>query len=49
LIASGLVAETACGKDAMLTADISVFASGPQAVRVKLGALSIDLKVVSCK
>jgi hypothetical protein len=49
LIASGLVAESACGKDAMLTADISVFASGSQAARVKLGALSIDLKVVNCK
>ncbi|MEQ1723830.1 MAG: hypothetical protein ABL930_11685, partial [Pseudobdellovibrio sp.] len=49
LSVSGLVTESACGKDAMLTTDLSVFATGPAAVSAKLDALSIEMKIVSCK
>lgn len=46
--AEGIIAESDCEKDVMLTADLNVVASGSEIVSVKTEPVQATLKIVKC-
>ncbi len=49
LVSEGLVVESECGKDLILTGDLNVVAAGSEIVSAKTEPVQITLKIINCK